>query len=415
MMEGLSTLKLRSSWGGSAAAAASTAATAASAFASSLNASDAFPLPPPAAAPLARLAPPAPPSALPAAPLLAGAGFLAPAAGEAFLPPAAAAAVEGAGGGGSARARLLPVSCGLGTDLAAPFFGASASTITTSSSSSSSSSTTRPFFFAGGCAFWGLARPTIPAGVFAVPRPRGPTAMPGWQVYWDERRQVHLPSRGGTVNVYLAGGSGPVVLCVHGGGYTGLTWSLVAAKLKLGYRVVAPDMRGHGLTATDSDTDFSRQTMADDIVAIWEHLFGGAGGTAPAAAGGTAGTAGGTCSGTAAAAAPIAGGATSSSGQGAAAGTGGATASATHTGPPDARSGQPSPPASHGPPTEAAPAPPSPDGPPAVVLVGHSMGGGLAVWAAAARRIQRLEGVVVLDVVEGTALGGWRGSNLTSS
>ncbi len=32
--------------------------------------------------------------------------------------------------------------------------------------------------------------------------------------------------------MYTAGASGPVVLCVHGGGYTGLTWSLMAHKLK---------------------------------------------------------------------------------------------------------------------------------------------------------------------------------------
>lgn len=39
------------------------------------------------------------------------------------------------------------------------------------------------------------------------------------------------------------------------------------------------------------------------------------------------------------------------------------------------------------------------------LLVGHSMGGALAVWAAATKQITGLEGVVVIDVVEGTALG----------
>lgn len=39
------------------------------------------------------------------------------------------------------------------------------------------------------------------------------------------------------------------------------------------------------------------------------------------------------------------------------------------------------------------------------LLVGHSMGGALAVWAAATKQIAGLEGVVVIDVVEGTALG----------
>lgn len=43
------------------------------------------------------------------------------------------------------------------------------------------------------------------------------------------------------------------------------------------------------------------------------------------------------------------------------------------------------------------------------VLVGHSMGGGLVVWAAITKRIPSLEGIVVIDVVEGTALGAWVG------
>lgn len=40
-----------------------------------------------------------------------------------------------------------------------------------------------------------------------------------------------------------------------------------------------------------------------------------------------------------------------------------------------------------------------------ILLVGHSMGGALAVWVAGTREITALEGVVVIDVVEGTALG----------
>jgi protein phosphatase methylesterase 1 len=39
------------------------------------------------------------------------------------------------------------------------------------------------------------------------------------------------------------------------------------------------------------------------------------------------------------------------------------------------------------------------------LLVGHSMGGALAVWAAASKQITGLDGVVVIDVVEGTAIG----------
>lgn len=39
------------------------------------------------------------------------------------------------------------------------------------------------------------------------------------------------------------------------------------------------------------------------------------------------------------------------------------------------------------------------------LLVGHSMGGAVAVWAASTKEISSLDGCVVIDVVEGTALG----------
>lgn len=40
-----------------------------------------------------------------------------------------------------------------------------------------------------------------------------------------------------------------------------------------------------------------------------------------------------------------------------------------------------------------------------MVVVGHSLGGALAVRLAATGRVANLKGVVVIDVVEGTALG----------
>eukprot|EP00775_Hariotina_reticulata_P011607 gene11607-11751_t len=124
----------------------------------------------------------------------------------------------------------------------------------------------------------------------------------------------------GSFNVYLAGDAGAVVFCLHGGGYTGLTWSLVAQQLKSKYRVVAMDLRGHGLTHTSNDMDFAKDVMSEDIVEVWNALFSAV-----------------------------------------------------------------------------------PDKTP-TLLVGHSMGGALAVWTAATKQITGLEGVVVIDVVEGTAI-----------
>lgn len=44
------------------------------------------------------------------------------------------------------------------------------------------------------------------------------------------------------------------------------------------------------------------------------------------------------------------------------------------------------------------------DDPPPVVLIGHSMGGAVAVHAAASDQIPNLAGLIVIDVVEGTAM-----------
>eukprot|EP00879_Flechtneria_rotunda_P005408 GHRR01005699.1.p1 GENE.GHRR01005699.1~~GHRR01005699.1.p1 ORF type:complete len:437 (+),score=84.88 GHRR01005699.1:148-1311(+) len=140
-----------------------------------------------------------------------------------------------------------------------------------------------------------------------------------WDEYWDSKQQVEMPGRG-AFNVYQAGSTGAVVFCLHGGGYTGLTWSLVARQLKDRYRVVAMDLRGHGETSTADDLDLSAQTMTGDIVQVWQALFGGSTNPTP------------------------------------------------------------------------------------TLLVGHSMGGALAVWVGAGKQIAGLDGVVVIDVVEGTAL-----------
>lgn len=91
--------------------------------------------------------------------------------------------------------------------------------------------------------------------------------------YFDERIDVVCPDRGTTFNVYTAGSTGPVLFCIHGGGYTGLTWALIASRMKSTCRIVAPDLRGHGLTRGDHEADLSLATLTADVSSIWKQLF----------------------------------------------------------------------------------------------------------------------------------------------
>lgn len=52
-----------------------------------------------------------------------------------------------------------------------------------------------------------------------------------WKRYFDDEGVVQVPERSLNVHYYRRGSEGAAILCLHGGGYSGLTWSLVARKL----------------------------------------------------------------------------------------------------------------------------------------------------------------------------------------
>ncbi|RXH92498.1 hypothetical protein DVH24_033394 [Malus domestica] len=139
-----------------------------------------------------------------------------------------------------------------------------------------------------------------------------------WKEYFDTEDDISILGSNDVFHVYTAGTEGPVVFCLHGGGYSGLSFALSASKIKEKARVVAMDLRGHGKSTTENDTDLSIETMCNDVVAVVKAMYG--------------------------------------------------------------------------------------DSPPAIVLVGHSMGGSVAVHIAARKALSSLAGLVVVDVVEGTAL-----------
>uniref|UniRef100_A0A0E0DEQ0 Protein phosphatase methylesterase 1 n=1 Tax=Oryza meridionalis TaxID=40149 RepID=A0A0E0DEQ0_9ORYZ len=135
-----------------------------------------------------------------------------------------------------------------------------------------------------------------------------------WSAYFDEERRVAIPDTEDVFNVYMAGLEGPVVFCLHGGGYSGLSFALAASRMKEKARVVSMDLRGHGKSTTSDDSDLSIETLSSDVIAVLRTLYG--------------------------------------------------------------------------------------DSPPAIILVGHSMGGSVAIHVAAKKVIRNLHGLVVIDVVE---------------
>ncbi|KAJ9167298.1 hypothetical protein P3X46_021962 [Hevea brasiliensis] len=139
-----------------------------------------------------------------------------------------------------------------------------------------------------------------------------------WKEFFDREEDVCIPNSNDVFHVYMAGSEGPVVFCLHGGGYSGLSFALSASKIKEKARVVAIDLRGHGKTSTENDLDLSIETMSTDVLAVLKEMYG--------------------------------------------------------------------------------------DSPPAIVLVGHSMGGSVAVHVSAKKALCSLAGLVVVDVVEGTAM-----------
>ena len=161
--------------------------------------------------------------------------------------------------------------------------------------------------------------------------PRGPARGRGggrvkscapihWSRYWGAK--VWVETVRGRFCTYRAGaGRGALLVLLHGGGYSALTWSLVTRELVqlTDARVLALDLRGHGeTTVVGEEEDLSGDTLVEDVRAVLAAVGGGEGG--------------------------------------------------------------------------------------GVVLVGHSMGGALAARVAAEGGVEGLAGLVVVDVVEGTAL-----------
>lgn len=139
-----------------------------------------------------------------------------------------------------------------------------------------------------------------------------------WKGYFDKQHDVNVGDN--TFRLYTRGTDGPVILLLHGGGHSALSWAVFTKTLcdMCDCQVAAIDFRGHGDSSTTNDTNMAADVMAYDICHVILNFYD--------------------------------------------------------------------------------------QSPPPIVMMGHSMGGAIAVHIAAKKILPNLSGLAVIDVVEGTAL-----------
>lgn len=84
-----------------------------------------------------------------------------------------------------------------------------------------------------------------------------------------DRQVLHLPHLDLS---YLIGGNGSEsLLLLHGMADCAVVWSSLADHLGSRYRIIAPDLRGHGESSKDI-TDYSFTSIIADLEALMQHL-----------------------------------------------------------------------------------------------------------------------------------------------
>lgn len=117
-----------------------------------------------------------------------------------------------------------------------------------------------------------------PAGLFRlhhhnrVPSQKRDYEPVSWTQYFSDRIPVTVD--GDTFYLYSQGSEGPLLVLLHGGGYSALTWSQFTKCISslVTCQVMALDLRGHGGSTTKDDDDLSIDTLATDVARVLESV-----------------------------------------------------------------------------------------------------------------------------------------------
>jgi pimeloyl-ACP methyl ester carboxylesterase len=110
---------------------------------------------------------------------------------------------------------------------------------------------------------------TDPLDEARVPPPDPAIEPEGFVVSVGGADRIHFLDWGGPAEPAADRGGPPLVVLVHGLGGTAWAWTPVARRLRAIRRVVALDLRGHGLS--DAPTHgYDEPTLAEDVIAVAE-------------------------------------------------------------------------------------------------------------------------------------------------
>src|SRR5215218_5041444 len=85
-----------------------------------------------------------------------------------------------------------------------------------------------------------------------------------------EIRTQGIAANGSTIHVRVSG-TGPAVVLLHGYGETGDMWAPLAAELARDHTVVAPDLRGMGLSSRP-EGGYDKKTQGHDVARVLDAL-----------------------------------------------------------------------------------------------------------------------------------------------
>ncbi|XP_069574092.1 protein phosphatase methylesterase 1-like [Brachyistius frenatus] len=99
-----------------------------------------------------------------------------------------------------------------------------------------------------------------------------------WSEYFDQMEDVSVGPADcqDSFRIYKAGSDGPLLVLLHGGGHSALSWAVFTTAIasRVTCRVLAMDLRGHGSSLVRQSDDFSTQTMSSDVANVIRACYG---------------------------------------------------------------------------------------------------------------------------------------------